>query len=248
MGPSDHPHSRPAVWVCVPTYNERENLAPLASAVLSVLEGSDVVGHLLIIDDNSPDGTGRLADELARGNSRISVLHRKRKEGIGPAYIDGFHVALSQGADLIVQMDCDFSHDPAAIPDLLRASTDADLVIGSRYVPGGGVREWGVLRRVISRGGSLYAQAILGLPIRDLTGGFKCFHRSVLEQLPLTEVHGAGYVFQVEMTYRAAMLGSRIKEVPIVFSDREHGDSKMHGRIVAEAAWLVPRLRWTLRR
>lgn len=238
----------PSVWVCVPTYNERENVAALAHRLLDVFNRSGTNGHLLIIDDGSPDGTGQIADGLARDDTRIRVLHRTSKDGIGPAYRDGFRVALAEGADLIMEMDCDFSHDPAAVPSLIAASRSADLVLGSRYVKGGRVENWGLVRRAISRGGSLYAQIILGMPVRDLTGGFKCFHREVLEAIPLDEVSAAGYGFQIEMTYRARLLGYRIVEVPITFTDRVEGSSKMSRRIVIEAMTLVPRLRWQLGR
>jgi dolichol-phosphate mannosyltransferase len=175
------------------------------------------------------------------------VMHRTAKEGIGPAYRAGFRYALDAGAQLIVEMDCDFSHDPRALPSLITAAADADLVLGSRYVPGGGTRRWGVVRRMISRSGCMYAKAILRVPINDLTGGFKCFRRSVLETIPLDQVTAAGYGFQIEMTYRALLLGFRVREVPIIFTDREFGQSKMSGAIVVEAATLVPRLRRRLR-
>jgi dolichol-phosphate mannosyltransferase len=233
--------------VCVPTYNEADNVERLVRAVRASMEAAGIDGHVLIADDASPDGTGRLADALAAADSRVHVLHRARKEGIGPAYRDAFRVALAAGAGLVMEMDCDFSHDPAAIPSLVAATADADLVLGSRYVPGGGVRDWSLPRRIISRGGCLYAKWILGVPVNDLTGGFKCFRREVLEALPLDEIHVAGYGFQVEMTYRAIRRGFRVAEVPIVFSERREGTSKMSGRIVTEAALLVPRLRWRMR-
>ena len=237
-----------SVWVCIPTYNERENIAAMATRLMDVFDGSGIDGQLLIIDDGSPDGTGAIADALSEQHPRIHVLHRTSKDGIGPAYRDGFRHALAHGADLIMEMDCDFSHDPAAVPSLVHATTQADLVLGSRYAKGGRVEDWGLLRRAISRGGSLYAQIILGIPVRDLTGGFKCFRRDVLEAIPLDEVSGAGYVFQIEMTYRAHLLGYRIVEVPITFTDRELGASKMSRRIVIEAMALVPRLKWQLGR
>ena len=198
---------------------------------------------VLVIDDNSPDGTGEIADALARELQGVSVLHRPRKEGLGPAYLAGFRQALTDGADLILEMDCDFSHDPADVVRLLEAAKDVDLVLGSRYVEGGGTRNWGLLRRFVSRGGSIYAQLFLGLRIRDLTGGFKCYRRAVLEALPLDEVHSKGYAFQIETTYRAVRKGFRVRELPITFVDRVEGGSKMSKTIVLEAAWKVPLLR-----
>ncbi len=235
-------------WVCVPTYNERETVRPLVTAVREQLDAHGIDGHVLVIDDGSPDGTGDIADALAAADPQVHVLHRTEKGGIGPAYIAGFRYALAQGADLVLEMDCDFSHDPADVPRLIAAASDADLVLGSRYTPGGAVAKWGIVRRGISRGGSLYAQAILGVGVRDLTGGFKCFRRKVLEAIPLDEVGGAGYVFQIEMTYRATLLGFRVREVPITFTDRTEGSSKMSKSIVFEAVTHVPRLRWQLRR
>jgi len=237
----------PVAWVCVPTYNERETVEALVSAVRGQLDAAGIDGHVLIIDDGSPDGTGAIADGMAAADPRVHVLHRTAKEGIGPAYCAGFRHAMANGAELILEMDCDFSHNPADVPRLIRAADSADLVLGSRYVQGGGVAEWGLVRRAISRGGSLYAQAVLGMRVRDLTGGFKCFHRRVLEAIPLDEVGGAGYVFQIEMTYRASMLGFSIVEVPITFTDRTEGTSKMSKGIVLEAVTHVPRLRWDLR-
>jgi dolichol-phosphate mannosyltransferase len=239
---------RGASWVCVPTYNERENVESLVTAVRAAMDGADIDGHVLVIDDASPDGTGGIADAIAARDGRVHVLHRAGKEGIGPAYIAGFRYALAQGADLVLEMDCDFSHSPADVPRLIAAAGQADVVLGSRYTPGGGVAEWGRLRRLISRGGCLYAQAILGTPVRDLTGGFKCFRREVLEEIPLGEVSGHGYGFQVEMTYRALLHGFRVVEIPITFTDRTAGTSKMSGSIVREAAVLVPRLRRMLGR
>jgi dolichol-phosphate mannosyltransferase len=196
-----------------------------------------------VIDDSSPDGTGEIADRLAAARSWVQVLHRPRKEGLGPAYLDGFRRALELGADLIFEMDCDFSHDPADVPRLVAAAEDADMVLGSRYVRGGGTRNWGLLRRLVSRGGSLYAQLLLGVPIRDLTGGFKCYRRAVLETIDLDAIHSKGYAFQIETTYRALRAGFRVVEVPIVFVDREVGGSKMSKTIVLEAVWKVPALR-----
>ncbi len=243
---TDH-QTGPVAWVCIPTYNERETVKALVSAVREQIDAAGIDGHVLIIDDGSPDGTGAIADGLAAADPRVHVLHRTAKEGIGPAYRAGFRHAIAQGADLILEMDCDFSHDPRDVPRLIAAASDADLVLGSRYVKGGGVAEWSLLRRIISRGGSLYAQVILGMRVRDLTGGFKCFHRQVLEAIPLDEVAGAGYVFQIEITYRASLLGFRVKEVPITFTDRAEGTSKMSKGIVLEAVTHVPSLRWKLR-
>lgn len=237
-----------AVWVVIPTYNEAENIQAMLAALAGVFERSGMDGHVLVVDDGSPDGTARLAGAVAERDPRVSVLERARKEGIGPAYRAGFGVALGQGADRVVEMDCDFSHDPESLPRLVAATRDADLALGSRYVPGGGVTRWGLVRRLISRGGGLYAKFVLGIPVEDLTGGFKCFRRAVLEAVPLDEVDAAGYGFQVEMTYRAWLAGFRIVEVPITFSERERGSSKMSRRIVLEAATLVPRLRWRLGR
>jgi dolichol-phosphate mannosyltransferase len=223
--------------VCLPTYNERENVERMVRA----LHGLGV--SVLVIDDNSPDGTGAIADGLAGELDGVAVLHRERKEGLGPAYLAGFRRALADGADLILELDCDFSHDPADVPRLIAAAEDADLVLGSRYVRGGGTANWGLVRRVVSRGGSLYAQLVLGLRVRDLTGGFKCYRRAVVEALPLDEIHSKGYAFQIETTYRAARKGFRVREVPICFTDREEGGSKMTNAIVAEAIWRVPLLR-----
>jgi dolichol-phosphate mannosyltransferase len=227
----------PGAVVCLPTYNERENLGPM----LRALAGKGV--RVLVIDDNSPDGTGQLADRLAQDLDYVSVLHRPAKEGLGPAYIAGFRRALADGAELVLEMDCDFSHDPSDVPRLVAAAGDADVVLGSRYVAGGGVRNWGLLRRFISAGGSWYARVLLGIPVRDLTGGFKCYRRRVLEAIDLDAVHSKGYAFQIETTYRALRAGFRVVEVPITFADREDGVSKMSRAIVAEAIWKVPSLR-----
>jgi dolichol-phosphate mannosyltransferase len=228
------------ICVCLPTYNERENLEAMVARLGDVLGGH---GFVLVIDDSSPDGTGELADRLAAERSWVRVIHRPRKEGLGPAYLAGFRHALALDADLVLEMDCDFSHDPADVPRLIAAAEDADLVIGSRYVPGGGTRNWGLVRRLISRGGSLYAQLLLGVPIRDLTGGFKCYRRAVLETIDLDAIDSKGYAFQIETTYRALRAGFRAVEVPIVFADREVGGSKMSKAIVLEAVWKVPALR-----
>jgi dolichol-phosphate mannosyltransferase len=228
------------ICLCLPTYNERENLEPMIARLGDVLGGDGVV---LVIDDSSPDGTGAVADRLAVERSWVRVIHRPRKEGLGLAYLEGFRHALELGADLVLEMDCDFSHDPADVPRLIAAAEGADLVIGSRYVPGGGTRNWGLVRRLISRGGSLYAQLLLGVPIRDLTGGFKCYRRAVLETIDLDAIDSKGYAFQIETTYRVLRAGFRAVEVPIVFADREVGGSKMSKAIVLEAVWKVPALR-----
>jgi dolichol-phosphate mannosyltransferase len=227
-------------WLVLPTYNEAENLEPLVAAALENLSGS---ARVLVVDDNSPDGTGDLADRLAAAEERIEVLHRPRKEGLGPAYIAGFRQALAAGAGRILEMDSDFSHDPADLGRLLAATETADLAIGSRYIAGGGVENWSLLRQGISRGGSAYARLVLGLPIRDLTGGYKCFRREVLEAINLDSISARGYAFQVEMTYRATQLGFKAVEVPITFRERRAGASKMSRTIVLEAAWRVPQLR-----
>ncbi len=232
------------VWLVLPTYNEAENLENVVHAALPHLATTGMEHHVLVVDDNSPDGTGRIADRLATEIDQVEVLHRTSKDGIGPAYLAGFGHALERGAELLMEMDSDFSHDPADLPRLVAATADADLVLGSRYVPGGGVTDWGLTRRAISRGGSLYAQVILGIPVRDLTGGFKCFRRAVLEGLDLSSVGTDGYGFQIEVTYRAIKAGYRVREVPIVFRDRRVGASKMSWNIAAEAFWKVPLLRF----
>jgi dolichol-phosphate mannosyltransferase len=228
-------------WLVLPTYNEAANIEPILEAVLTKLPAS---GRVLVVDDNSPDGTGEIAARMAAADDgRVEVLRRPRKEGLGPAYIAGFKRALEGGAALVLEMDADFSHDPAYLPRLLEASERADVVIGSRYVPGGAVSDWGLARRVISRGGSAYARLVLGIDVRDLTGGFKCFRRGVLEAIDLDSIESRGYAFQVETTYRAIEHGFRVVEVPIVFRERTAGTSKMGGGIVAEAALRVPLLR-----
>jgi dolichol-phosphate mannosyltransferase len=228
----------PKAVVCLPTYNELENLEPM----LRALGEKDV--RVLVIDDSSPDGTGELADRLAQELDYVDVLHRETKEGLGPAYLAGFRRALSDGAELVLEMDCDFSHDPNDVPRLLAAvEGGADLALGSRYVPGGGVRNWGLVRRVISAGGSLYARVLLGVKVRDLTGGFKCYRRGVLEAIDLDAIETKGYAFQIETTYRVLRAGFEVVEVPITFADREVGGSKMSKAIVAEAIWKVPGLR-----
>jgi dolichol-phosphate mannosyltransferase len=223
--------------VCLPTYNERENLERLVRRL-----GERGVS-VLVIDDNSPDGTGEIADRLAAELDYVSVLHRERKEGLGPAYLAGFRRALAEGADVILEMYCDFSHSPDDVPRLIAATGTVDLALGSRYVPGGGTENWGLVRRFISRAGSLYAQVVLGLRVRDLTGGFKAYRRTVLEALPLDEIDSKGYAFQIETTFRAVRKGFTAREVPIVFVDRVEGGSKMNRSIVLEAIWKVPALR-----
>ena len=232
--------ANPETWLILPTYNEAENIAPFVEAVQAELPAG---AQVLIVDDSSPDGTGEIADRLAGEREGVRVLHRPLREGLGPAYIAGFREALAGGAELILEMDSDFSHEPAYLPRLLAAAEGADLVIGSRYVEGGGVGDWGAMRRAISRGGSAYARLVLGVPINDLTGGFKCFRREVLEAIDLDAVQAKGYAFQVELTYRAVQRGFRVVEVPIVFRDRRVGSSKMSRAIVAEAIWRVPLLR-----
>ena len=237
----------PGAWVVLPTFNEAENIESIVRAALPQLASTGLPHRVLVVDDNSPDGTGAIADRLASENEEVEVLHRERKEGIGPAYLAGFGRALAAGADLLLEMDSDFSHDPADLPRLIAAADRADLVLGSRYVPGGGVTDWGLMRRAVSRGGSLYAKLLLGVPVNDLTGGFKCFRREVLESLDLSGVGTDGYGFQIEMTYRAIRGGFRVEEVPIVFRDRRVGASKMSARIAAEAFWKVPALRFRVR-
>jgi dolichol-phosphate mannosyltransferase len=226
--------------VCLPTYNERENLELMLRALREVLGPGD---RVLVIDDNSPDGTGELADRLAGELDFVDVLHRERKEGLGRAYLAGFRRALDAGAEYVLEFDCDFSHDPADVPRLLEAASGADLALGSRYVRGGSVENWGPGRRLVSAGGSLYARIVLGVPIRDLTGGLKCFRRTVLEALDLDAIQSKGYAFQIETTFRALRLGFRVVEIPIRFADREVGRSKMSRAIVLEAVWKVPLLR-----
>ena len=236
------------VAVCLPTFNEAENVGAMLDAVLRLFDESGIDGRILVIDDASPDGTAEIVDEKARGESRVAVLRRPRKEGLGRAYRDGFRRVLDDGAEVVVQMDCDFSHDPAAIPSLLAALDDADLVLGSRYVRGGGVVGWPRLRQGISKGGCLYARFVLGVPVHDLTGGFKAFRSGVLEYLLGRSIDARGYGFQIQMTYEAILAGHRVREVPIVFRDRVRGSSKMHFGVVTEAALMVPRLRLEARR
>ena len=229
-------------WLILPTYNEAENLERIVRAALPRLAEATSEPHVLVVDDGSPDGTGAIADRLAVECAEVEVLHRSAKQGLGRAYLAGFRYALDRGAAQVLEMDADFSHDPADLPRLLRE--DADLVLGSRYVGGGGVENWGLFRRALSRGGSLYARAILGVPINDLTGGFKCFRRATLEGIDFADTHADGYGFQIELTYRAYKAGYRVKEIPIVFRDREEGTSKMTARIALEAIWKVPALRF----
>ena len=246
LTPSPTPPDDPSLpWLILPTYNEADNLAAMIAAAGSVLAAASPAGfRILVVDDSSPDGTGQIADRLAAQHDWVRVLHRTQKNGIGPAYLAGFRHALDQGAAYLFEMDCDFSHNPHDLARLLDAvRAGADLALGSRYIPGGGVTDWGLLRRLISEGGSTYARLVLGLRIRDLTGGFKCFRREVLEAIHFDSVRSQGYAFQVELTYRAVRAGFRVTEVPIVFRDRTRGQSKMSWRIAAEAMWLVPLLR-----
>lgn len=229
-------------WVVLPTYDEADNIGPVTAAILEALPEA----HVLVVDDSSPDGTGAIADGLAATDQRIRVRHRAAKQGLGRAYLDGFRIALEGGASIVVQMDADFSHDPATLPGLIKPVADdaADLVIGSRYTPGGGVVDWGLGRRLISRGGSLFARTILGLGPHDLTGGFKAWRAATLASVPFDGVHAGGYVFQIEMTFRASRLGARVREIPITFRDRRVGQSKMSRRIVVEALVVVVQLRF----
>jgi dolichol-phosphate mannosyltransferase len=234
----------PGAWLILPTYNEAENLEAILRAALEQLASTGREHTVLVVDDGSPDGTGQIADRLAAELSEVRVLHRPHKQGLGRAYLAGFDVALAEGAELVLQMDADFSHDPADLPRLIEAAGSADVVLGSRYVAGGGVENWGALRRILSRGGSWYARTLLGVPVRDLTGGFKCFNRRVLERIDLEGVHADGYGFQIELTYRAIEAGFTVREVPIRFRERREGHSKMTARIALEAVWKVPALRF----
>jgi dolichol-phosphate mannosyltransferase len=233
-------------WLILPTFDEAENIELIVDAALGVLRAAAPGEfHILVVDDESPDGTGRIADRLALENDELEVLHRTVREGLGPAYLAGFAHALAQGAGYVFEMDADFSHDPADLARLLAVVRDggADLALGSRYVDGGAVRDWGLVRRFVSRGGSLYARLVLGLPVRDLTGGFKCFRAEVLEAIDLPTVRAHGYAFQVELTNRTIRRGFRVVEVPITFRDRLRGRSKMSAKIALEAMVLVPQLR-----
>jgi dolichol-phosphate mannosyltransferase len=233
-------------WLILPTYNEAENIEAIVVAAGAVLARAARDGfRVLVVDDGSPDGTGQIAEQMSGEHNWLEVLHRTEKSGIGPAYLAGFRHALEGGAGYVLEMDSDFSHDPADLARLLQAIySGADLALGSRYVPGGGVQDWSLLRRFVSEGGSTYARWVLGLSVRDLTGGFKCFRREVLEAIHFDSVRSRGYAFQVELTYRAVRAGFRVVEVPIIFRDRQHGQSKMSWRIAAEAMWLVPGLRF----
>jgi dolichol-phosphate mannosyltransferase len=234
----------PGAWLILPTYNEAETIEALVRAAHAQLETRDVGHTILVVDDGSPDGTGIIAERVAQELAPVRVLNRPGKQGLGRAYVAGFAIALEAGAELVLEMDSDFSHDPADLPRLIAASEAADLVLGSRYVPGGGITEWGPLRRLLSRGGSAYARILLGVPVRDLTGGFKCFHRRVLEAIDLEHVHADGYGFQIELTYKAVKAGFTVAEVPILFRERRVGSSKMNARIALEAVWKVPLLRF----
>ena len=232
------------VWLVIPTYNEADNIEGILRASAAELDRIAPGDYrILVVDDSSPDGTGALAERIGEQLPEVEVLHRRGKQGLGQAYLAGFTRALQSGAEFVFEMDADFSHDPRYLEPLLDAARDVDLVLGSRYVPGGGVENWGLLRRLISRGGGLYARVILRVGVRDLTGGFKCIRRQVLEAIELDSVSAEGYVFQIEVTYRALLAGFRVREVPIVFADRTAGTSKMSARIAIEAIWLVPRLR-----
>jgi dolichol-phosphate mannosyltransferase len=237
-------------WLVLPTFNEAGNIEAIVPAAVAQLEVCAEGGfRVLIVDDSSPDGTGELADQLAATYEQVEVLHREKREGLGPAYLAGFHRALDAGAGYVFQMDADFSHDPADLGRLLAAvAGGADLALGSRYVPGGGVEHWGLLRRIVSRAGCAYARRVLGLRVRDLTGGFKCFRREVLEAIDLDTVRSHGYGFQVELTQRAVLRGFTVREVPITFRNRRHGRSKMSPRIALEAFVVMPQLRWRSRR
>jgi dolichol-phosphate mannosyltransferase len=228
------------IYIVIPTYNERGNIEPLLEQIFSLnLEGLNV----LVVDDNSPDGTGRLIDELKVNNLRLHILHHGQKAGLGRAYVAGFKEALAAGADYIFEMDADLSHDPKYIPDFLAAIADNDLVLGSRYIAGGGVKNWNLMRRLISRFGNIYARLILNLPIADLTGGFKCYRRQVLESIGLDDLGSVGYNFQIETTYKVQQAGFRIKEVPIIFSERAAGQSKFDLKIILESFWKVIKLK-----
>ncbi len=230
-------------WLVLPTYNEAENIGPIVAAAVRRLSEAVTDHRVLIVDDNSPDGTGKAADRLADSYPTVEVLHREGKEGLGRAYLAGFEVALNGGADLVLEMDADFSHDPRDLGRLIRATSECDLAIGSRYVAGGGVRDWTLARRALSRGGCWYARTILGVEVRDLTGGFKCFTRRALEAIDRDRVVSNGYGFQIELTYRVLRAGLEVREVPIWFTERRVGESKMHPRIAIEAALRVPALK-----
>jgi dolichol-phosphate mannosyltransferase len=234
----------PGAWLILPTFNEAGNVEAIVRAALAQLATTGREHTVLVVDDGSPDGTGEIADRLAGEHEAVRVLHRASKQGLGRAYLAGFDLALTEGAELMLEMDADFSHDPADLPRLIAAADDADVVLGSRYVKGGGVENWGALRRLLSRAGSIYARGFLRVPVRDLTGGFKCFNRRVLEAIDLTGVHADGYGFQIELTYRAIQAGFSVTEIPILFRERREGHSKMTTRIALEAVWKVPALRF----
>jgi dolichol-phosphate mannosyltransferase len=233
----------PGAWLVLPTYDEAGTLEPLVRAVLPQLALASSVHRVLVVDDNSPDGTGRVADRLAAELDGVEVIHRAFKAGLGPAYIDGFRRALGAGAELVLQMDADFSHDPADVPRLIAAAAGSDVVLGSRYAPGGGIENWGLGRRLLSRAGCRYARSVLGVGVRDLTGGFKCMRAEVLRELDLSTIRADGYGFQIEVTYRALKSGFSVAELPIVFHERRTGRSKMSLPIALEAVWRVPALR-----
>ena len=234
----------PGAWLILPTYNEAENVDAIVRAALAELATTGRDHTILVVDDGSPDGTGEIADRLAEEHDAVRVLHRAHKQGLGRAYLAGFEVALADGAELVLEMDADFSHDPADLPRLIAAADDADVVLGSRYVEGGGVENWGALRRLVSRGGSWYARMLLRVPVRDLTGGYKCFRGHVLRTIDLNGVHANGYGFQIELTYRAIQAGFTVEEIPIRFRERREGHSKMTPRIALEAVWKVPAMRF----
>jgi dolichol-phosphate mannosyltransferase len=234
----------PSVWLFLPTYNEAANIDAIVRATTAQLEAAAPGDwRLLVVDDASPDGTGKLADRLAEELAGVEVLHRRGKDGLGAAYLAGFDHAITRGAEMVIVMDADFSHDPRHLPAMIEAARDADLVLGSRYVPGGEITNWPPLRRVLSRCGSIYARMILGVRVRDLTAGFRCVRREVIETIEPSTLRSQGYVFNIELTYRALLAGFKVKEIPICFRDRERGDSKMSLRIAIEALRLVPKLR-----
>lgn len=229
------------IYLVIPTYNEKANIVKLLGQIFALeIEGLNV----LVVDDNSPDGTGQLVEKLKQDNLRLNILHRQEKSGLGPAYVAGFKEVLKWGGDYIFEMDADFSHDPKYIPEFLEAIQEADLVLGSRYIKGGGVKNWNLTRRLISRFGNIYARTVLGLPHHDLTGGFKCYCRQVLESIGLADLSSVGYNFQIETTYKAYKAGFKIKEIPIVFTERTRGKSKFDFKIIIESFWKVLLLRF----
>ncbi len=228
-------------YIIIPTYNEKNNIENILKEIFDLgVEGLNV----LVVDDNSPDGTGQIVERLKQGNTRLDILHRDKKCGLGRAYVAGFKAALEQGADYVFEMDADFSHHPRYIPDFLQAIKNYDLILGSRYISGGGIKNWNLARRLVSRFGNIYARLILGLPIKDLTGGFKCYRRAVLEKINLDSLSSVGYNFQIETTYKAFKCGFKIKEIPIVFTERAKGESKFSPKIILESFWRVLQLRW----